>query len=75
MKVNIRENTGTDPFEVSEAFHPYFAVTDDGTRDDRTADGARLPAKNIRLKNIHVEKSAKPSTAENAELSVEDCDR
>ena len=31
---------------------------------------ARLPAKNIRLKSIHVEKSAKPSTAENAELSV-----
>ncbi|MBO7685690.1 MAG: hypothetical protein J6V72_04865, partial [Kiritimatiellae bacterium] len=22
------ENTGTDPFEVSEAFHPYFAVAD-----------------------------------------------
>ena len=31
---------------------------------------ARLPAKNVRLKNIHVKSSAKPSTAENAELSV-----
>ena len=39
------------------------------------AGSGRLPAKNIRLKSIHVEKSAKPSTAENAELSVEDCDR
>ena len=36
---------------------------------------ARLPTKNIRFKNIHVEKSAKPSTAENAELSVENCDK
>ena len=31
---------------------------------------ARLPAKNVRLKNIHVKSSDKPSTAENAELSV-----
>ena len=36
---------------------------------------ARLPAKNVRFKNIHVKSSYKPSTAENAELSVEDCDQ
>jgi hypothetical protein len=36
---------------------------------------ARLPAKNIRFRNIHVKSSAKPSTAENAELTVEDCDQ
>ena len=34
---------------------------------------ARLPAKGVRFKNIHVERTAKPSTAENAELTVEDC--
>ena len=36
---------------------------------------ARLPAKNVRLRNIHVKSSAKPSTAEHAELTVEDCDQ
>ena len=44
------ENTGTDPFEVSEAFHPYFAVADsaqcrvDGTdtSEYRLTDPVRL---------------------------------
>ena len=36
---------------------------------------SRLPAKNVSLKNIHVQSSSKPSTAENAELTVEDCDQ